>query len=124
MEQPKLYQLNIINETLGGNIKMIETMLQIFVQSISETVSVLKEAVSQKNIIMSEKALHKCRPSIFMICEKTIQELFTEIESFQTQHTKDGNEVQDRFFESITLFCEQLILLSAQLKNEFPLDKK
>ncbi len=121
MSQNKLYELNVINDTLGGNKEMIETMLQIFVQSISETISVLNEAVSNKDITMAEKALHKCRPSVLMICQKSVTDLFLEIESFVPRLTKD-TELQKRFFESVTLFCGQLSFLSVQLKEEFGLN--
>lgn len=121
MDSNKLYRLKIINETLGGNKKMIETMLQIFVQSISETTTVLNKAVLNKDVVLAEKALHKCRPSVLMLCEKSVKDLFLEIESYIPQLT-DNEEMQKRFFESVTLFGAQLSFLSTQLKEEFGLN--
>ena len=110
-DNSSLLNFEQLNKKFQGNSELTLKLLSLFIDSINEEISRMKEAFELGNYIDVSSIAHKIKPSIDYICEIEDQELIRKIEN------KEGKSSSDDLNTDINNFHKRMKLYLTEAKD-------
>jgi hypothetical protein len=87
------YKLDNVHEIAGGDLEFVKAVAQSFVEEIPADLSVLKEAIGDKNFTMVHQIAHKMKSTIDMFKVGILEDLIV-VQDWGKYEGKEPEDVQ------------------------------
>jgi HPt (histidine-containing phosphotransfer) domain-containing protein len=106
------YDLNLLNEQVGGNESSLQRFIEIFLETVPVDMEKLGDAIEAKDMEKSRASSHKMKSSYMLMGAEWARDLCYEIETI----SKTGEETEklpEIFKELSDKFSKMVILLKS-----------
>jgi HPt (histidine-containing phosphotransfer) domain-containing protein len=105
----KLYDLSKLEKVCGGDEAFMNSMIQIFIKTLPESIASIHGALSVNDYETISKQAHKIKPSVNYICISSIYNGCIEVELWE--------DSEETMIQKTELLIQQLTIVLDQLNS-------